>query len=51
MRKDEEELEDLKRRRPRDRPKDDNRVELDILVNLNIRILRTLRDILKELKK
>ena len=49
--KDEEELPDLFRRKPRDRPKSDNRVEIDVLINLNIRILKVLREILKELRK
>lgn len=55
---DEKELEQLKRRQPRDRPRDDNRVEIDILLNVAIRslrlqraqiqVLREIRDLLKK---
>ena len=48
---DEKELEQLKRRQPRDRPRDDNRIEIDILLNVAIRTLKTQRNQLQVLRE
>lgn len=49
--KDEKETPNLERREARDRPRDDNRIEMDVLLNIEIRQLKLMREMKNLLQK